>query len=281
MYDGLNRGFRTGFLLIATVLMTACAGADSVWQNSIAGSKQLEAGFQAVPPGSPEDKGVRSYWLAHTVPEAMAILHYWYEEWDTDRVRGGRGRYNEKWFPHGPEGAAGSAKVDREIRERFLPTFERAVSNQLGWNIDNNPYENLAYILLIDQFSRNMFRGQDRAYAHDTLALNAARLNVNSGLFRYYFTGYQKLFVVYPFMHDENPASQTHSITLLKSINEHPDHRYAFLNAFDKGMEHYQMIFMFGRFPHRNVRQGRPDTALEKAYFTKKGSPGFVDGSKW
>lgn len=267
--------------LLAAFLLAAYAHAGSAQTTTGVVTRHASTNAASVAQGAPDDPAVRAVWLERTDPDAKAILRYWFEEWDDDLKRGGRGRYNEKWFPHGPAGAAGSAAVDREIRKRFMASFERAAADELGWNIAENPYENLAYILLIDQFSRNMFRGQDRAYAHDALAFEAARINVEKGFHRYYFTGYQKLFVVYPFMHDETLDSQTRSIAYLKTINESPDHRYAFLNAFEKGIEHYQMVFMFGRFPHRNVRLGRQNTALEKHYLEKKGTQGFVDGSKW
>jgi uncharacterized protein (DUF924 family) len=258
---------------LLSVSLLGCAG-----QHSTAASGPAESHPAAAVEQSQADAQV---WLARTAPEAMAVLRYWFEEWDEDRTSGGRGRYNDKWFPHGPKGAAGSKAVDDEIRKLFLGTFERAVAGELNWDIDANPFENLAYIILIDQFSRNMFRGQDRAYAHDALALEAARHNVDVQFYDYYLTGYQKLFVVYPLMHHENLVSQRQCVAYLKVINEHPDHQYEFLNAFDKGMEHYQMILMFGRFPHRNERHGRPDTKLEAAYLAKKGMPGFVDGALW
>ena len=105
--------------------------------------------------------------------------------------------------------------------------------------------------------------------------------NVERGFHRYYFTGYQKLFVVYPLMHHESLASQEMCMYLLKAINENPDYPYQFLNAMQKGMEHLQVIFMFGRFPHRNERLGRETTTMEQAYLEMKGTKGFIDGSKW
>jgi len=219
--------------------------------------------------------------LDRTDARALEVLRFWFEEWDEDIETGGKGRYNDKWFPHGPLGAEGSKEIDRIIREEFLSTFEEVVSGQHGWNVEDNAYENLAYILLIDQFARNMFRGTERAYEHDPKARAAALTNMDKGMYLYYFTGYQKLFVVYPLMHHEDARSQERSLRYLKAINEHPSHRYEFLNAMGKGVEHYQVIFMFGRFPHRNVRQGRPNTELESAYLEKKGTKGFVDGSKW
>lgn len=219
--------------------------------------------------------------LAETHPLAMDVLTFWFEEWDEDKNNKGKGQYNDKWFPHGPLGAEGSKETDRIIRQKFLATFEAAVSNKLDWDIEKNPFENLAYILLLDQFTRNMFRGTEKAYQYDHLSRNAAAINIKNGFAQYYFTGYQKLFVVYPLMHHESLESQELSLQYLKRINEHPQHLYAFLNALQKGVEHYQVIYMFDRFPHRNVRQGRKGTELEKAYLAKKGEKGFVDGSKW
>jgi uncharacterized protein (DUF924 family) len=227
------------------------------------------------------DELARERWLLATDPAALDVLRFWFEEWDQDRVDGGKGRYNDKWFPHGPLGAEGSKDVDREITERYVELFHAAVAGQLDWDIEKNPYENLAFILLIDQFARNMFRGTPQSYQHDGLGLAAARLNVERGFHRYYFTGYQRLFVVYPLMHHEALDSQEMCLYLLKSINEQPDYPYQFLNALQKGVEHYQMIFMFGRFPHRNERLGRPTTPQEAAYLSMKGTRGFVDGAKW
>ena len=227
------------------------------------------------------DEQLRQKHLNATDPKALNVLKFWFEEWDTDKQKGGKGKYNDKWFPHGPKGAEGSKEIDRIIRENFLSLFELATSDKLGWNIEENPYENLAYILLIDQFSRNMFRGTERAYSNDPLALKAVNINIKKSFAKYYFTGYQKLFVVYPLMHHENLQSQEKSLQFLKQINEYEQHPYEFLNALQKGVEHYQVIYMFGRFPHRNERQDREDSTKEAIYLSKKGSAGFVDGSKW
>ena len=214
-------------------------------------------------------------------PQALAVLRFWFEEWDQDITAGGKGQYNNKWFPHGPKGAEGSKAVDAEIRNKFMSTFDDLLSGKQQWDIDNNPFDNLAYVLVFDQFTRNMFRGEDKAYQHDDLSRKAVKRNIEKGFYNYYFTGYQKLFIVYPLMHHENLNSQELSLKYLKAINEHPEHRYEFLNALQKGVEHYQVIFMFDRFPHRNVRRDRKDTPNEAAYLAKKGTAGFVDGSKW
>lgn len=221
------------------------------------------------------------YWLTRANPEAMGVLHFWFEEWDSDINLRGAGSYNEKWFPHGPTGVAGSQEVDRLTREKFLPLFESIISGEHSWNIDHNPFDNLAYIILIDQFSRNMFRNQGRAFYYDGLAREAATVNLEKQFYEYYFTGYQKLFVIFPMMHHENLASQKIALAYLKALNEQPDHPYEFLNALNKGFEHYQMVYMFGRFPHRNQARQRINTELEASYLSKKGAKGFIDGARW
>jgi len=230
---------------------------------------------------SPAQVKTQQSFLLQANSEAKDILYFWFEEWDDDMTSKGTGKYNDKWFPHGPTGIEGSKETDRIIRERFMNTFEKAINNQLEWDIENNPYESLAYILLLDQFTRNMFRGSEKSYQYDHLSRAAVKRNIEQDFSDYYFTGYQKLFVVYPLMHHENLASQALSLDYLKDINEHSEHRYAFLNALQKGIEHYQIILMFNRFPHRNSRLDRKDTELEAAYLAKQGSKGFVDGSKW
>lgn len=261
-------------LLLAIVLVVFSPGLLADVRNVTSGQTALLASHQV-------DDNKRAKYLAKTHPEAMDILQYWFEEWEEDQKQRGKGKYNDKWFPHGPLGAEGSKKVDEEIRQKFLPTFHAVLSGQLKWDIENNPFENLAYILLFDQMTRNMFRGTEQAYENDHLARAAVKRNVEQGFYNYYFTGYQKLFVVYPLMHHENLQSQQLSLQFLKDINEHPDHPYEFLNAFQKGVEHYQVILMFDRFPHRNERRNRPSTKLEDLYLSKKGTKGFVDGSKW
>ena len=263
------------------LLLSGCATQQPVHSHSLEMPDNTHVYSPVASDKNGFETGKRDDWLAATDPAAIDVLKFWFEEWDEDQVAGGKGRYNDKWFPHGPLGAAGSKEIDLEITNRYLDLFNNIVSGQLKWNIDENPYENLAYILLIDQFARNMFRGTPQSYEHDPLALEAARLNVKKDFHRYYFTGYQKLFIVYPLMHHESLTSQEMCLYLLKAINEQPTYPYQFLNAIQKGIEHYQMIFMFGRFPHRNERLNRKDTEQEHSYMQMIGSKGFVDGSKW
>ncbi|WP_067519169.1 DUF924 family protein [Endozoicomonas ascidiicola] len=229
---------------------------------------------------SPTNENTQT-WLSQTHPDALKVLRFWFEEWELDIQRGGVGRYNEKWFPHGPEGTSGSKVVDQASRENFLGLYDQVVAGQHQWNVSENPFDNLAYIILTDQLSRNMFRGSERAYAHDALGRVAAEINLEKKLYKHYFTGYQQLFVVFPMMHHEHLDSQVKSIEYLKALNENASTPYAFLKAMEKGFQHYQMIYMFGRFPHRNEVLNRESTPLEKSYIQKEGEKGFINGAKW
>ena len=202
------------------LLLLGCTTQQSLHSHSIEAPDNAHVYSPATTDKNSLRTGQRDHWLAATDPMAIDVLKFWFEEWEKDRVTGGKGRCNDKWFPHGPLGAAGSKEIDLEITDRYLDLFNNTVSGQEKWNIEENPYENLAYILLIDQFARNMFRGTPQSYEHDPLALEAARLNVKKEFHRYYFTGYQKLFVVYPLMHHESLASQEMCLYLLKAINE-------------------------------------------------------------
>ena len=221
------------------------------------------------------------WWLSQAHPDALRVLKFWFEEWDRDIERGGIGRYNEKWFPHGPAGVRGSRDVDQASREQFLELFKSVTAGQHRWNIEENPFDNLAYIILTDQLSRNMFRGSASAYKHDALGRAAVDLNLKGKLYEHYFTGYQKLFVVFPLMHHENLDSQQRSIEYLKMLNESEQEPYAFLKALEKGFQHYQIIHMFGRFPHRNALLGRENTELENEYLRRQDDVGFINGGKW
>ena len=141
------------------------------------------------------------------------MLTFWFEQWESDKRDKGVGLYNEKWFPHGKDGALGSKETDEIIRQKFLGLYQQAVNNELDWQVEVNPYENLAYILLLDQFTRNMFRGTEKAYEYDHLSRQAAIYNIEHKFYKFYFTGYQKLFVVYPLMHHENLQSQQLSLS--------------------------------------------------------------------
>jgi hypothetical protein len=119
----------TGLLLCLAI--AACSGPTP---RPAADPAAMAHGAAVTPAADPAavEKRYREAWLAQTDPQALDVLRFWFEEWDEDRVQGGKGRYNDKWFPHGPLGAAGSAEIDREIRQRTRLLLAAALEARSG-----------------------------------------------------------------------------------------------------------------------------------------------------
>ena len=161
------------------------------------------------------------------------------------------------WFAPGRDALwyARDENFDREIRERFLATYEAACEGRLDeWR--QTPQSILALIVVLDQFPRNMFRGLARAFAADPRAVRLTREAINNGFARM-LAGAQLDFLYMPLMHSESLSDHE----LLIEVG-HGDNRYA--------REHYQAIARFGRFPHRNETLGREDTPEEADYLAKR-----------
>lgn len=172
-----------------------------------------------------------------------------------------RSQFRAEWF-------AVDAGFDAEIRSRFQPDWERLQRGELeAWRADATGA--LAYVIVADQFPRNLFRQDARAYASDALALAAAAALVDSGGERT-LTPLQRCFVYLPFEHAESTALQTRSVQLYAALAEqYPDMgglmRYA--------LEHQDLIARFGRFPARNAALGRTSTAAELAFLAAADEP--------
>jgi uncharacterized protein (DUF924 family) len=147
-----------------------------------------------------------------------------------------------------------SAAIDDEIRARFLGLHEQLVASD-AQNVDS-PRAVLAAIVVLDQFSRNMFRDSPRAFAADPLARRLARKAIERGLDSG-FSGDERLFLYLPFEHSEDRDDQAYSCELIGRIGNDDWTRYA--------QAHKAIIDRFGRFPHRNAVLGRTSTAEELA----------------
>ncbi|EGJ09435.1 hypothetical protein RBXJA2T_03868 [Rubrivivax benzoatilyticus JA2 = ATCC BAA-35] len=126
----------------------------------------------------------------------------------------------------------------------------------------------LAEILLLDQFTRNIFRGQPRAFAGDARALALAQALVASGADRA-LTTIERWFAYLPFEHAESLPLQDESVRLFTALAAE-DERLA--DALDYAQRHRDVIRRFGRFPHRNAVLGRPSTADERDYLAQPGA---------
>jgi uncharacterized protein (DUF924 family) len=177
-------------------------------------------------------------------PPAQDVLDFWF----TGNAR------DPRWFRK-------DEAFDLEIRARFLPLYELAAQGRLAAWLET-PRECLALVIVLDQFPRNMFRGERRAFAADSLALQAARAIVSHGWDRT-MSEAEKLFAYLPFEHSEALADQDLACELMKDFDEE-QLRYA--------LRHREIIRRFGRFPHRNAALGRASTLEEIEFLTQPGS---------
>ncbi len=178
------------------------------------------------------------------------------------------------WFGDGPpyadrpEWFRKSDEFDREIERRFGPLMETALQDGLqGWA--GEPQAALARVILLDQFTRNVYRNTPKAFAGDPLALAAARAMVDARQDQA-LAPVQRVFVYLPFEHAEDLAAQDTSVRLFGALAEEaPEAGTGWL---DYAKRHHVIVTRFGRFPHRNAILGRASTAEETAFLSQPGS---------
>jgi uncharacterized protein (DUF924 family) len=163
----------------------------------------------------------------------------------------------ERWFEK-------DTAFDDEIRERFLALHDAAASGALrAWegSVDGA----LALLLLLDQFPRNMFRYEARAFATDPLARAVAAGALVRG-FDAQVASDMRCFFYLPFEHSEDIADQERALTLYTAAGDTENLKWAELHA--------DIIRRFGRFPHRNAMLGRVTTLEEQAFLNDGGFAG-------
>ena len=145
---------------------------------------------------------------------------------------------------------------DGAIRSRFFAEYEAAAAGRLAaW--EETREGALALVLLLDQFPRNMFRGEARAFATDALARAVADRAFARGFDQSADLAMRSFFYL-PFMHSETLADQERCVRLYDALNDAEQLRYA--------VEHRDVIKEFGRFPHRNTALGRVTTPAERVF---------------
>ena len=175
---------------------------------------------------------------------ATDVIQFWFEEIEPAQR-----------FRKDPE-------FDAQISERFKHTHKLA-SQGLLYTWRDHPLDALAEIIVLDQFSRNMFRDSPKAFAQDTLALvlaqEAVRRKLDSEL-----DARHKAFLYMPFMHSE--SAQIHEIALFLYDQPGLEDNYNF------EIKHKGIIDRFGRYPHRNEILRRKSTAEEEEFLSQPGS---------
>ena len=165
----------------------------------------------------------------------------------------------ERWWKSDPA-------FDQEIIRRFQSLHQDAAEGRLAhWHTDS--YAALALIIILDQFSRNIYRGEPRAFACDPQAREAASQSILKG-FDLEHGEEDRIWFYVPFEHSENLADQALSV---KYFTERTTSR-----TFHKFItDHAQVIERFGRFPHRNAILGRTSTPEEQKYLASDQSTGW------
>ncbi len=173
---------------------------------------------------------------AAEAPWVRDVLAFWFDELG-----------EAHWFSK-------SDAIDARIRRRFGSLHERIVSDA-GYGVDT-PRPLLAAVIVVDQFSRNMFRGTPRAFAADPIGRRLARQAIDRG-FDVSMTPAERLFLYLPFEHSEDRGDQALAVRLIGQLGNEEWTRYA--------LAHQSIIDRFGRFPHRNAVLGRTSTPEELA----------------
>ncbi|NQV46524.1 MAG: DUF924 domain-containing protein [Rhodospirillaceae bacterium] len=183
---------------------------------------------------------------------AQRVRDFWFGMEGSDTF----GKSRPEWFKKDPV-------FDDAIRAAFLDDVNAAIDGDLDALGADNPQDCLALLILLDQFPRNLFRGDGKSFAGDGRALNLAKAAIDKG-FDAETPLFQRFFFYLPFEHSENMADQERCVELVRAQNYEDLLKWA--------IAHRDIIARFGRFPHRNAVLGRTSTAEEIEFLTQPNS---------
>jgi uncharacterized protein (DUF924 family) len=196
---------------------------------------------------------------------AQEVLDYWFGQVQDSPEYFARS--NEFWF-------GGASDTDAEIAARFEPDVLRATRGQLTrWESD--PLSCLALVILLDQFSLNIYRDQPRSFLQSEMAIPIALRAIDRGFDRQ-ITPLQRVFLYLPLGHAENLRLQRLSVALFEQLvaSVPPSQRARMDYYRDYAVKHMEVIERFGRFPDRNrIFERNPTT--DEAEYLAKGEPPF------
>jgi uncharacterized protein (DUF924 family) len=193
-----------------------------------------------------------------STPQSCDVLEFWLGSSDGETPPP---EVRKRWWTKDPA-------FDREIRERFGDLHERACAGELdGWT--ESPRGTLALVILLDQFSRNLHRGNPRSWSSDDKTQSIVEGALERGLDQQ-LAPYERLFLYMPLMHAEDLGAQVRCIEKMKELAETAGQDFA--GNVDYAKRHHAIIERFGRFPHRNEILGRHSTDEEKEFLTQPGS---------
>lgn len=172
------------------------------------------------------------------------VITFWFEEASP-----------KQWFAKDPE-------FDNAVTQRFAELHARAARCELfPWR--QAAAGRLAEIIVLDQFSRNMFRDRPQAFACDALALALAQEAVAHGVDQA-LPAKQRAFLYMPYMHSESAVIQARAVELFKAPGLEDNYKFA--------LQHKAIIDRFGRYPHRNAILGRESSDEERTFLQSPGA---------
>lgn len=172
------------------------------------------------------------------------VLAFWFEEVDPGM-----------WW-------AAEPAFDEMLRERFLSTLESAARGELfSWRA--NPQGRLAEVIVLDQFSRNIYRNTARAFSQDPMALALSQEAVSLGALER-LQPEERAFLLMPYMHSESPRIHVEAERLFREWTPEESYRFE--------LRHKAIIDRFGRYPHRNEILGRESSPEEIEFLRQPGS---------
>jgi len=164
--------------------------------------------------------------------------------------------------------------VDEYIRKNFEADLINAGEEKLReW--EKTPGGTLALIILLDQFSRNIYRDKPEAFSQDSLALDISARGIQKGFDRVLHP-VMRIFFYMPFEHSEDIEIQNRSLELFRGLEKEfrspPELAEMISSSRDYAEKHYAIIERFGRYPHRNRILGRESTPEEEEFLKQPGS---------
>lgn len=172
------------------------------------------------------------------------VLNFWFQEIEP-----------RQWWTVDPA-------FDALLRSRFAPLWQRAVMGELyGWR--SNAQGRLAEIMILDQFSRNIYRGTAQAFAQDPQALALAQEAVAQGTLAALAEG-ERIFLLMPYMHSESQLIHHQAEALFKAFTPPENQTFE--------LRHKVIIDRFGRYPHRNAILGRESSPEELEFLQQPDS---------
>ena len=191
------------------------------------------------------------------------ILDFWFG--DLDELGCSSPEHRKRWWTK-------SDAFDEVIRSQFLSDYEAIVAgDREAWR--STARGALAFIIVLDQFSRNMFRGTPKMFAADELARDVCCEGIDAG-FDTELSFDERVFFYLPLEHSEEITDHRQCIDLFNALLDYsPEPLEADArNYLDFAQRHKAIIDRFGRYPHRNETLGRPSTPEEAEFLEEPGS---------